>query len=103
MTWISKCNIAVVTGCSGAGKSFLIHHVALELHRKNKYDIIPLSFVTAPSDIMNYNSKNRKQVFVIDDVCGRETINVQLVNTWKQLTEKFNDIFKSNFLQTAGV
>ncbi|CAG2248829.1 unnamed protein product [Mytilus edulis] len=96
MTWISKYNIAVVTGCSGAGKSFLIHHVALELHRKNKYDIIPLSFVTAPSDIMKYNSKNRKQVFVIDDVCGRETINVQLVNTWKQLTEKLNDIFKSN-------
>ncbi|XP_052081298.1 uncharacterized protein LOC127719309 [Mytilus californianus] len=96
LTWISKCNIAVVTGSSGAGKSFLIHHVALELHRQKNYDIIPLSFVTAPSDIMKYYSKNKNQVFVIDDICGKGTMDVQLVNTWKDLTEKLNDIIKSD-------
>lgn len=36
MSWLSKCNIAVLTGSSGTGKSFLIHHVALELHRQKK-------------------------------------------------------------------
>ncbi|CAC5396491.1 ANKRD17 [Mytilus coruscus] len=100
MTWISKCNIAVVTGSSGAGKSFLIHHVALELHRQKNYDIIPLSFVTAPSDIMKYYSKNKNQVFVIDDICGKGTMDVRLVNTWKDLTEKLNDMFKSDCTET---
>ncbi|XP_052081268.1 uncharacterized protein LOC127719286 isoform X2 [Mytilus californianus] len=96
MSWLSKCNIAVVTGSSGTGKSFLIHHVALELHRQKNYDIIPLSFLMAPSDIMNYYSKNRKQVFVIDDICGKGTMDVQLVNTWENFTEELNGIFKSN-------
>lgn len=87
MSWLSTCNVAVVTGSSGTGKSFLIHHVALELHRQKKYDIIPLSFVTAPSDIINYYCKNRNQVFVIDDICGKEMINVEFVNIWNDLTD----------------
>ncbi|CAC5412566.1 unnamed protein product [Mytilus coruscus] len=100
MSWLSKCNIAVVTGSSGTGKSFLIHHAALELHREKNFDIIPLSFVTAPLDIIHYKSKIRNQVFVIDDICGKATINVQFVNIWKDLTEKLKSVFQSNSVQT---
>ncbi|XP_063432909.1 ankyrin repeat and KH domain-containing protein 1-like [Mytilus trossulus] len=39
MSWLSTCNIAVVTGSSGTGKSFLIHHVALVLHRQKKLHV----------------------------------------------------------------
>ncbi|XP_052064699.1 uncharacterized protein LOC127704622 [Mytilus californianus] len=100
MSWLSKCNIAVLTGSSGTGKSFLIHHVALELHRQKNFDIIPLSFVTAPSDIIRYKSKIRNQVFVIDDICGKGTINVQFVNIWKDLKEKLKSVFQSYSVET---
>ncbi|VDI67760.1 Hypothetical predicted protein [Mytilus galloprovincialis] len=100
MSWLSKCNIAVVTGSSGTGKSFLIHHIALELHRQKCFDIIPLSFVTAPSDLIHYKSKIRNQVFVIDDICGKRTIDVHCVNIWKDLTEKLKSVFQLNSVET---
>ncbi|CAG2211097.1 unnamed protein product [Mytilus edulis] len=100
MSWLSKCNIAVVTGSSGTGKSFLIHHIALELHRHKCFDIIPLSFVTAPSDLIHYKSKIRNQVFVIDDICGKRTIDVHFVNIWKDLTEKLKSVFQLNSVES---
>lgn len=96
MAWLSKYNIAVVTGSSGTGKSFLIHHVALELHRHKKYDIIPLSFENASSTITDFYSRSRKQVFVIDDICGKGTIHTHLVKIWEDLAVKLKDRFISN-------
>lgn len=100
MSCLSECNIAVVTGSSGTGKSFLIHHAALELHRQKCFDIIPLSFVTTPSDLIRYKSKIRNQVFVIDDICGKRAINVHCVNIWKDFTEKLKSIFQLNSVET---
>lgn len=99
---ICSSNIAVVTGCSGSGKSFLIHHVALHLHSIDEYEIIPSSFVTAPSDIINYRNKNRNQVFVIDDICGKHNVNLQIVQTWKDLTGQVEEIFKDNVIESKN-
>ncbi|XP_052062916.1 ankyrin-1-like [Mytilus californianus] len=99
---IFSSNIAVVTGSSGSGKSFLIHHVALHLHSTDDYEIVPSSFVTAPADIINYRNEKRNQVFVIDDICGKENVNLQIVQTWKDLASKVEEIFQENVIESRN-
>ncbi|CAG2252421.1 unnamed protein product [Mytilus edulis] len=81
----------MVTGCSGNGKSSIIHHVALELHSKYGYEVIP--FVTGPFDIINFRDPKKKQVFVVDDICGKEAINRYSVDLWRDHLEKLEKIF----------
>ncbi|XP_063424146.1 uncharacterized protein LOC134707914 [Mytilus trossulus] len=77
---VESVNCIVVTGSSGNGKSALIHHVALQMHKQRKYEIIP--FVVDLSDIIRYSDPRKHQVFVIDDICGKVTVNVQTVDWW---------------------
>lgn len=88
----NKSNIIVVTGSSGNGKSSIIHHVALELHTKYGYELIP--FVTGPLDIINFLNPKKNQVFVVDDICGKEAINRRSVEMWREHLEKLEKIFK---------
>ncbi|CAG2184813.1 DHX34 [Mytilus edulis] len=85
-------NCIVVTGSSGCGKSSNIHQAALHLRDSFGYEIIPV--LTGPTDIMNYYNENKKQVFIVDDICGKETINMQTLQTWRDYSEKMEKIFK---------
>ncbi|XP_071150632.1 uncharacterized protein [Mytilus edulis] len=85
-------NCIIVTGSSGCGKSSNIHHAALHLRDSLEYEIIPV--LTGPSDIMNYYNRNKKQVFVVDDICGKETINTQTLQMWRDYSEKLGKIFR---------
>ncbi|XP_071149401.1 uncharacterized protein [Mytilus edulis] len=93
-------NCIVVTGSSGCGKSSNIHQAALHLRDSFGYEIIPV--LTGPSDIMNYHNENKKQVFVVDDICGKETINTQTLQTWRDYSEKIEKIFKVAHKDVAG-
>ncbi|CAG2205892.1 unnamed protein product [Mytilus edulis] len=93
-------NCIVVTGSSGCGKSSNIHQAALHLRDSFGYEIIPV--LTGPSDIMNYHNENKKQVFVVDDICGKETINTQTLQTWRDYSEKIEKIFKVADKDVAG-
>ncbi|VDI65005.1 Hypothetical predicted protein [Mytilus galloprovincialis] len=84
-------NCIVVTGSSGCGKSSNIHQAALHLRDSLEYEIIPV--LTGPTDIMNYYNQNKKQVFIVDDICGKETINKQTLQTWRDYSEKNEKIF----------
>ncbi|VDI06582.1 Hypothetical predicted protein [Mytilus galloprovincialis] len=84
-------NCIVVTGSSGCGKSSNIHHAALHLRDSLEYEIIPV--LTGPTDIMNYYNRNKKQVFVVDDIFGKETINTQTLQMWRDYSEKLGKIF----------
>lgn len=77
---VETVNCVVVTGSSGNGKSALIHHVALQMQKERKFEIIP--FVVDLSDIIRYCDPKKKQVFIIDDICGKVTVNVQTVDWW---------------------
>ncbi|VDI64414.1 Hypothetical predicted protein [Mytilus galloprovincialis] len=75
-----KENSVTVTGQPGIGKSGTIHHVALSmLNGDAKYAIIPCK---NPSDIVNHYKLETFQIFVIDDVCGKYTINHYDVEEW---------------------
>ncbi|CAC5406432.1 unnamed protein product [Mytilus coruscus] len=67
-------------GNSGTGKSFLSRHVALKMMEQG-YFIIPCD---NPGDIRQWFKPGRKTLFVFDDVCGRYTLNQQIVVDWKQ-------------------
>ncbi|XP_063397028.1 uncharacterized protein LOC134681361 isoform X1 [Mytilus trossulus] len=76
-------NVIFVIGPSGCGKSTSVHYVALILHDKQDYDIIPAFF---PTDITQYYNPNSQQIFIFDDLCGKYSIDVQTLNTWIKLS-----------------
>ncbi|CAC5401627.1 unnamed protein product [Mytilus coruscus] len=82
-------HVIVAVGSSGCGKSTAIHHVALQLQKQEGYYIVP---VHSPEDIIQYCEPKYKQVFVIDDVCGKSTIDIGLVNRWTTLTTDIKQI-----------
>ncbi|CAC5415457.1 unnamed protein product [Mytilus coruscus] len=82
-------NCILVIGRQGSGKSSIIQHIALKLCMEETYDIIPI--VLSPSNILDYHNENRKQVFIIDDFCGKLIINAQNVDVW---STQIDDVLK---------
>lgn len=76
---LQEKNVATVYGISGIGKSATIHHVALLLRKQSQYEILPCH---SPEDIINKFKKNKNQVFVFDDVCGRYSAIQNEINSW---------------------
>ncbi|CAC5390342.1 unnamed protein product [Mytilus coruscus] len=66
---IKERNCVLVVGGSGEGKTSLIRHIAVKLWREEDYDIVPI--VMVPLIISQFYNADRKQVFVVDDFCGR--------------------------------
>ncbi|XP_052080990.1 uncharacterized protein LOC127718961 isoform X2 [Mytilus californianus] len=85
-------NCIVVIGSSGCGKSSNIHHAALHLRDRYEYEIVPV--LTGPTDIINYYNENKNQAFVVDDICGKETINMQALQMWRDYSTKIEKIFE---------
>ncbi|CAG2229627.1 unnamed protein product [Mytilus edulis] len=92
---VASNDCIIVTGSSGCGKSSNIHHVALHLRNTYGYEIVPV--LIGPSDIINYKDENTEQVFVVDDICGKETINMQTLQMWRDYSEKMGRIFKTEY------
>ncbi|CAG2227855.1 unnamed protein product [Mytilus edulis] len=81
----------IITGSPGCGKSAVTHHVALELE-KEKYEIISCD---EPSEIFKNLRKDKFQVFVIDDVCGKFALNQQKAESWEQNDCKLSMLIES--------
>lgn len=47
-----------------------------------------------PSEIMSYHNDKKNQVFVIDDICGKDTINKQTIQKWRDYSDKIETIFE---------
>ncbi|CAG2191428.1 unnamed protein product [Mytilus edulis] len=80
-------------------KKFLLQE---QQNIKYEYEIVHSSFVTAPADIINYRNEKRNQVFVIDDICGKKNINLQIVQTWSDLAGPVEEIFKDNVIESQN-
>lgn len=77
-------NCVVVVGSPGSGKSSILHHVALSFVAEKDtedYEIIPV--IVDPSKILEYHNDSRNQIFVIDNLCGKDKVNNQLIDLWK--------------------
>lgn len=73
----------MVIGKPGIGKSSTIHRIALYLRDKEDFAIIPCS---SPSNITQHYKKGIKQVFLIDDICGRQCLNQNDIEEWVKET-----------------
>ncbi|VDI54942.1 Hypothetical predicted protein, partial [Mytilus galloprovincialis] len=83
-------NCITIIGNSGTGKSFISRHVALKMMEQG-YIIIPCD---NPGDIRQWFKPGRKTLFVFDDVCGRYTLNQQILTDWKQRLDHVKSLLK---------
>ncbi|CAG2198777.1 unnamed protein product [Mytilus edulis] len=74
-------NCVFLVGGPGTGKSAIMRHIALYLCNEFGFDVVPVE--SAQSNITEYYNSSRKQVFVVDDMCGKENINIQFVEIWR--------------------
>ena len=77
-------NCVTVFGKSGMGKSAIIHHIALHYQNTFGYTITPCK---SPVHIKKVSDK--RQIFVIDDMCGKYKIRQNELEEWLDL-ELFN-------------
>lgn len=70
-------------GVPGSGKTATVRHIALKLQEEN-YDILSIKDI---KDIETYCDKSNPQVFVIDDVLGKSSLEMSaydLINRYKE-------------------
>lgn len=82
-------DIITVIGSPGCGKSTAAHHLALQLHLHQDYDII---YSHDPIDLRNYFHPERKQIFVFDDVYGKHMLEQQKKEIWSTLSKELYTI-----------
>ena len=75
-------SFVVITGPSGMGKSTIVKLVALQLQKTKDYHIIP---VMCPKDIVKYFDPNIKQIYIIDDICGKFSVDQSMINSWERV------------------
>ncbi|CAC5376411.1 unnamed protein product [Mytilus coruscus] len=102
---IYKClqegNCICLVGRPGSGKSSILRHVALKLvdeYEAEDFDIIPV--VIEPSNMLEYYNERRNQIFLLDDFCGKDKVNNQLLDVWKLDIENILNIINQSDCST---
>jgi len=83
----------VITGPSGMGKSTIVKLVALQLQKTNDYHILP---IMCPKDIVKYFDPNIKQIYIIDDICGKFSVDQSMINSWETVNHQILKYHKDN-------
>ncbi|XP_063414421.1 putative ankyrin repeat protein RBE_0220 [Mytilus trossulus] len=86
---LERNSCALVVGIAGNGKSSIIRHIALKLKSQEHYEIVPI--VLSPEIIFEFRKTDRKQIFIVDDLCGKVNVNAQSVDIW---VSQINEILK---------
>ncbi|CAC5415484.1 unnamed protein product [Mytilus coruscus] len=87
---LEESNCVFLVGHPGSGKSSILRHIALRLVKENEdedFDIIPV--VVEPINVLRYYNEKRNQIFLLDDFCGKDKVNNQIIDVWKLDIEKF--------------
>lgn len=96
-------NCVFVVGRPGSGKSSILRHIALrhvEEHTTEDFDIIPV--VIEPSKVLEFYHERRNQIFLLDDFCGKQKVNNQLLELWKYEIEKILNIINQSDCKENG-
>ena len=83
----------MITGPSGIGKSTIVKLVALQLQKTNDYHILP---IMCPKDIVKYFDPNIKQIYIIDDICGKFSVDQSMINLWENVNRRILENSKDN-------
>ncbi|XP_071142366.1 uncharacterized protein [Mytilus edulis] len=74
----------LLTGVSGMGKTLTAQNIALKLSDEKEYRIEPCIDV---KDIKSRYKQNIRQVFFVDDICGKYTANINEIENWLKIVE----------------
>ena len=75
------------------GKSTIVKLVALQLQKTNDYHILP---IICPKEIVKYFDPNIKQIYIIDDICGKFSVDQPMINSWERVHRKILKYRKDN-------
>ena len=75
------------------GKSTIVKLVALQLLKTNDYHILP---IMCPKDIVKYFDPNIKQIYIIDDICGKFSVDQSMINSWERVNRQILKYRKGN-------
>jgi ankyrin repeat protein/energy-coupling factor transporter ATP-binding protein EcfA2 len=81
-------SFVVITGPSGMGKSTIVKLVALQLQKTDDYYILP---DVCPTDIEKYLDSNVKQIYIIDDICGKFSVDQSMIILWEKVNSQILD------------
>lgn len=90
-----KQNLVIVTGHSGAGKTAIIHHIALK-YRNEGWTVKPVAELNEIIQSMN-SSKDQddnRTLFVLNDPIGKESLDVLQFNSWTRHEEHLEACLK---------
>ncbi|XP_076083203.1 uncharacterized protein LOC143054168 [Mytilus galloprovincialis] len=81
---IKSNHCVLLTGVSGMGKTLTAQNIALQLCQEEGYSIVPCNTV---KDIKKRYKDNVRQVFFVDDICGKYTANIKYIENWMRIKE----------------
>ncbi|OPL33225.1 hypothetical protein AM593_02258, partial [Mytilus galloprovincialis] len=79
---VKQAPFVVISGSPGMGKSATAYHIALIFRDMMGYEILPIN---EPSQILKFCKAGRKQIVIIDDICGKFAMNKNIVDSWVRL------------------
>ncbi|VDI03521.1 Hypothetical predicted protein [Mytilus galloprovincialis] len=94
-------NCLLLTGVSGMGKTLTAQHIAFKLFDEKAYSIEPCFNVKY---IKSRYKQNVRQVFFVDDICGKYTANINDIENWLKMVEFVKSILvkgKTKILATC--
>ncbi|XP_071124951.1 uncharacterized protein [Mytilus edulis] len=78
---MKKGQCILVSGPQGCGKSSMAFHVALAMEETEEFELL---IITNPDDIVKYASKDKKQIFIIDDIFGKYSVHEYDTMWWSK-------------------
>lgn len=93
---LEEYSCVTVIGPPASGKSSIIHHVALQW-QNDGYELIPIIskyYKNKPLELLksNINNSESRKLFVVDDFCGVDNVDVVAVDAWKSHFKELNEI-----------
>ncbi|CAG2212356.1 unnamed protein product [Mytilus edulis] len=80
MNEVETHGFVIISGPPGSGKSAIAYHAAFLLEKNHAFKIFPVETLL---EIRRYILPNTKQVFLIDDVVGKYTVDESRIQQWK--------------------
>lgn len=77
----------MITGNSGIGKTTTMRYISLLLEKRG-FEIV---LISSPNDIPLHRFPGRKQLFIMDDIVGVDSVAVEL---WRRLHDRLKVVFK---------
>ncbi|XP_071174347.1 uncharacterized protein [Mytilus edulis] len=88
---VMHTSFVVISGSAGMGKSAMAYHIGLLFRDTKEYEILPIH---EPSDILKFCQSGRNQIVIIDDICGKFSINKHNVDSWMSLKSSIKQVVK---------